>query len=270
MSNKALTVGELFAGIGGFGLAAERAGLRVAWQSEIDPYASAVLKKHWPDVPNHGDIREMVTRDDIPAVDIIAGGDPCPSRSRARAHRKSQHPDLAGYFLAVVGRLRPRWVVRENVFAPDACDFGACLELLGYGVIPLGFDARDFTAQSRRRQFIIGSPAERAAEFTGSVLDAADGLGFSTSSGDETTPIAACVTAHPNRMAAEDSYVFEPGRGLRILATEERERLQGFSGSWTDGFSRSARTRMIGNAVCVPVATWIFQRILDHERSIAS
>jgi hypothetical protein len=27
------------------------------WQSEIDPYASAVLRKHWPEVPNHGDIR---------------------------------------------------------------------------------------------------------------------------------------------------------------------------------------------------------------------
>ena len=48
-----LTVGSLFAGIGGFDLGLERAGMRVIWQSEIDPYASEVLRKHWPNVPNH-------------------------------------------------------------------------------------------------------------------------------------------------------------------------------------------------------------------------
>ena len=34
----------------------KRAGMTVAWQSEIDPYASRVLAKHWPHVPNLGDI----------------------------------------------------------------------------------------------------------------------------------------------------------------------------------------------------------------------
>ncbi len=46
-----MKVGSLFAGIGGFDLAAERAGMDVAWQSELDPHASRVLAHHWPDVP---------------------------------------------------------------------------------------------------------------------------------------------------------------------------------------------------------------------------
>lgn len=46
-----MKVGSLFAGIGGFDLAFERAGMRVAWQSEVGPFACAVLRKHWPGVP---------------------------------------------------------------------------------------------------------------------------------------------------------------------------------------------------------------------------
>ena len=41
-----MTFGELFAGIGGFSLGLERAGMTCKWQVEIDPYATAVLKKH--------------------------------------------------------------------------------------------------------------------------------------------------------------------------------------------------------------------------------
>lgn len=66
-----LTVGSLFSGIGGLELGLERAGMKVIWNSEIDPYASAVLNKHWPDVPNLGD----VTTIDWTTVRPRSGGD---------------------------------------------------------------------------------------------------------------------------------------------------------------------------------------------------
>lgn len=58
---------------------------------------------------------------------------------------------------------------------------------------------------------------------------------------------------------------------VRRLTPKECERLQGFPDDWTcygaDGkeISDSARYRMIGNAVCVPVAQWIGERILEAE-----
>ncbi len=54
--SKPLTVGSLFAGIGGLELGLERAGMKVKWQVEIDGYATKVLEKHWPRVARWRDI----------------------------------------------------------------------------------------------------------------------------------------------------------------------------------------------------------------------
>lgn len=69
-------------------------------------------------------------------------------------------------------------------------------------------------------------------------------------------------------MAAEDSYVYEHPRGLRLLHTVEAEALQGFPRDWTAGFSRSRRRRMVGNAVNVGCAQWIGEQIMSYEESI--
>ena len=256
-----LTFGSLFAGIGGFDLGFERAGMTCKWQVEIDRYCQDILARHWPDVPKHRDIRTC--GDSLETVDLVCGGDPCPSRSLAKGNRESKHPDLSGYFLAVVARHRPRWVVRENVPAPDVIEFAACLELLGYGVVAFALDARDFTGQSRRRQFLVGCPPHMRSQFQRVVFDASDGLGFVASGQCEETPIAACLTAHPARMAAEDTYCYEDGRGLRMLDPTECEPLQGFPRDWTAGFSRSRRRIMLGNAVNVGCAEWIGKRTLE-------
>lgn len=54
------------------------------------------------------------------------------------------------------------------------------------------------------------------------------------------------------------------GLGVRRLTPTECERLQGFPDGWTSGFSDSVRYRMLGNAVCVPVAEWIGRRVLEN------
>ena len=84
-----LTVGSLFAGIGGFDLAAASLGWRTVWVSEIDPFACAALAHHFPDAPNLGDVTRVrwplevdadipkVTEAQEPArVDILTGGFP--------------------------------------------------------------------------------------------------------------------------------------------------------------------------------------------------
>lgn len=51
--------GSLFAGIGGFDLGLERAGMECAWQVEIDPFCLKVLEKHWPHTRRYTDVREV-------------------------------------------------------------------------------------------------------------------------------------------------------------------------------------------------------------------
>ena len=90
-----LTVGSLFSGIGGLDLGLERAGHRILWHSEIDEYACRVLKKHWPHVPNIGDVKK-VNWSEVPHVDIIAGGSPCqPFERREEERERRPAPPLA-------------------------------------------------------------------------------------------------------------------------------------------------------------------------------
>ena len=66
-------------------------------------------------------------------------------------------------------------------------------------------------------------------------------------------------------MAAEDTFCFEPGRGLRILSAEEAEALQGLPRGWTAGFTERRRRAMVGEAMTVDVMEWIGHRILECD-----
>jgi DNA (cytosine-5)-methyltransferase 1 len=136
MSAKKLTVGSLFSGIGGFDLGLERAGMEVVWQSEIDAYASAVLRKHWPDVPNFGDIRNIRNP---PAVDVLCGGFPCQDISFAGkgAGLAGERSGLWREYARIIGEVRPRFVLVENVAALLGRGLGRVLGDLA----ALGFDA---------------------------------------------------------------------------------------------------------------------------------
>lgn len=242
------TVGSLFAGIGGFDLAFGKAGFRTAWYCEVNAQASAVLAQNWPDAPNLGDVRYVFDHDGFTPVDVVCGGDPCPKHSRARSNRASRHPDLAGYFLAVVGRLRPRWVVRENVPAPTVSHFDAALDALGYGTTVIRMDAATFTGQSRPRDFVVGCYQATRQSLRDLFSDFRDGAGpCQTQLG--TREVAPALTTHRTRYDSRDCYVWEPANGLRILDGDEREALAGFPEGWTAGLSEGARARMYGNAV---------------------
>lgn len=110
-----LTAGSLFSGIGGLDLGLERAGMTVIWQSEIDPYASRVLAKHWPHVPNLGDIT-AVDWSTVERPDLICGGYPCQPFSLAGVRRGEGDPrHLWPHFHRAIRHLRPRYALLENV-----------------------------------------------------------------------------------------------------------------------------------------------------------
>lgn len=108
------TVASFFSGVGGMDLGLERAGWRIVSHSEIEPYPSAVLARHWPGVPNLGDITRVT---DVPHADLWAGGPPCQGFSIAGARRglDDHRSGLASTWLDLVERHRPGALLFENV-----------------------------------------------------------------------------------------------------------------------------------------------------------
>lgn len=132
-----MRVGSLFSGIGGLDLGLERAGMTVAWQSEIDPYCCRVLAKHWPNVPNLGDVTAIDWKK-VPRVDLICGGYPCQPFSFAGVRRGRDDPrHLWPHVRDAIRVLRPRWAVLENVPGHLSLGFDRVLSDLA----ALGFDA---------------------------------------------------------------------------------------------------------------------------------
>lgn len=111
-----LTIGSLFAGIGGLELGLEwTGGFTTTWQCEIDPYARRVLAKHWPNVKRYEDVREVGAHN-LESVDLICGGFPCPPVSVAGRQRGLEDERwLWPEFARIVRELRPRYVLVENV-----------------------------------------------------------------------------------------------------------------------------------------------------------
>lgn len=198
---------SFFSGAGGLDIGFERAGIRTVSHSEIDPYASAVLKRHWPDTPNLGDIT-AIKSEDIPNAEIWSGGFPCQDLSVAgkRAGFGGERSSLAFTFIGLVEQRRPRWLVLENVAGLFTSNNGADfrrligeIAQLGYGVAWRTLDARHFgVAQRRRRVFIVcnrddafaGVGAKRAAEV---LVECQGGCGHIAAGGSSRENAAAIV-----------------------------------------------------------------------------
>uniref|UniRef100_UPI003A92971F DNA cytosine methyltransferase n=1 Tax=Salmonella enterica TaxID=28901 RepID=UPI003A92971F len=81
-----LTYGSVCSGIEAVTIAWQNLPLKPVWFSEIEPFPSAVLEYHWPQIPNHGDMTQLadkIAKGDISAPDVLVGGTPCQSFSVA-------------------------------------------------------------------------------------------------------------------------------------------------------------------------------------------
>jgi site-specific DNA-cytosine methylase len=124
-----LRVGSLFSGIGGFDLGLERAGgFHTAWFCEQDEFCQHVLAQHWPGVPCYPDITDLRGAE-VEPVDVLCGGFPCQDLSYAGAGAglAGARSGLWSEYARLIGELRPRYVVVENVSALLARGLGVVL-----------------------------------------------------------------------------------------------------------------------------------------------
>ena len=308
------TVVSLFAGVGGFDLAFERAGAKVVASVEIDKKCQDVLAKHFPQSKIFGDIQgvnggELIAAGFNPANGIISGGFPCQDLS-VGGKQKGLSGARSGLFweiCRILDETKAQSFVLENVggllSSNNGRDMRTVINALnerGYGIGWRCFDSQYFgVAQRRKRIFIVGflgDRGERAAE----VLAFEEGRRrYFRTRGKEEPRI---TVGSPKRTANDLIHTFSKARraqsvedyetwverdftntlnsfdnATEVRATElvvsqgrvrrlmpiEMERLQGFPDNWTDGQADSNRYKQMGNAVSVPVAQWIAQRMLN-------
>jgi DNA (cytosine-5)-methyltransferase 1 len=205
---------SLFAGIGGFDLAAKRCGITTMHAAEIDPTASSVFMRHFPDAELIKDVRN-VTADH--KAEIVTAGWPCQGNSIAgrRAGMADDRSGLWSEVRRILAACRPQWFLGENVpgllSVNRGRDFGTVLRdlaHLGYGFAYRVLNAQYFgVPQRRRRVFIVGCFGNwrRAAE----VLFESESLPWNSAKGGKAKEtIARTLRARANASHRDDSETY--------------------------------------------------------------
>jgi DNA (cytosine-5)-methyltransferase 1 len=164
ITERTLTVGSLFAGIGGFDLGLERAGFKIKWQVEIDQWCRDILTKHWPTIPKYADIREC-GKNNLSPVDLICGGDPCQPHSLT-GNRKGKEDDryLWPEMFRIISLFKPTWIINENVIGSVSNmvldEKVADLEGIGYTCQPFDIPSCAVNADHERRRIWLIAHAQ--------------------------------------------------------------------------------------------------------------
>jgi DNA (cytosine-5)-methyltransferase 1 len=165
------TAVSLFAGVGGFDLALERAGVKVVASVEIDKKAQDVLRRHFPNSTIFGDVtgvtgEQLIAAGFEPRGGIITGGFPCQDLSVAgkRAGLAGKRSGLFWEICRLIDETGSETIILENVpgllSSNNGRDMAVVIEALverGYRVGWRVLDAQYFgVPQRRRRVFIVG------------------------------------------------------------------------------------------------------------------
>lgn len=282
-----MLVTGLFAGIGGFELAFAQAGFCTDLLVEIDPAANAVLKARFPDVEVKADVLELA---DIPSsTTIITAGFPCQNLSMAgdKSGIAGSKSGVVKKMFKLIERSSVPIVVIENVYFMLQLDSGKGMkwlvkqfEKLGYRWAYRVLDSMGFSLpQRRRRVYFVASRdldprrvlfADDAPVPILPKPDLKHPLGFYWTEGR--SGIGFTVDGIPPLKVASGwgipsapAVLFPDGQVL-MPSLQVCEKLQGFDVGWTTVVGNSYQRkrpewRMIGNAVSVPVARWVAERI---------
>jgi len=104
-------------GIEAASVAWEKLGWKPVAFSEIEPFPSAVLNHHWPEVPNLGDMTKYESWKFEEPIDVLVGGTPCQAFSVAGLRKGLADPrgGLSLTFVNIADHFNPKWILWENV-----------------------------------------------------------------------------------------------------------------------------------------------------------
>lgn len=285
-----MRVAGFFSGIGGLELGFRSGPFETVALCENDPAARAVLEARFGSSSTdfHGDINNM---SQLPTgTDLVVGGFPCQdvSSSGQKTGMAGGRSALVAVLLDLVEADRPPWIVLENVPFMLRLKKGQVIRYVVERLANMGYswayrtvDSLAFgLPQRRRRVFLVASntgdprnvllagDAELPARNRPTL---ADPIGFYWTEGRYSTGItrgaipplkAGSTIGIPSPPA-----VFLPSGRIVKPTIEDAEALQGFVRGWTEPAEavtrRSIRWRLVGNAVSVPVARWLAQRLLQ-------
>ena len=298
---KKLTILDTFSGIGGFSYAAERlvGGFETTQFVENNPYCQKILKKHWPNVPIHDDIKTYTAKPF--QFDVLCGGFPCQDLSVGGQRQGITPETRSGLFfelVRIIRLVRPRYVLLENVAA--LLNFG--MDIVLRELSEAGYDAewsvisaeQRGACHKRERIWIIAYPKHNG-------LSTAERVGFNDKTDSDTQKGSEKIRQSEGSCKPRDSRTFQQvtestdpmfkglqgRRGKSKLQKNSGERQvvwrsqphllnpnwKGYISQPTvcrgnDGLSnRVDRLRALGNSIVPAVATIPLGRILDLEKN---
>lgn len=158
---------SLFSGIEAATVAWHQLGWKPIAYAEIEPFPKAVLRQHYPEVPDLGDMTKVDWKQYHHAADVVVGGSPCQAFSIAGLRKALDDPrgQLMLEYLRACAEIDPEWIVWENVPGVLSAERGRAFRSLLEAVAELWpdggaawrvLDAQFFgVAQRRERVFLV-------------------------------------------------------------------------------------------------------------------
>lgn len=292
-SPRSLRIAGLFAGIAGIELGLRKAGHSTGFLCEWDNSARLVLAQRFPGIEVANDVAQLGS---IPPVDLVTAGFPCQDLSQAgrTAGIRGSRSGLVDQVFRLIDGARPAptWLLLENVSFMLSLEKGEAMRWLTDQLETRGFtwayrvvDTQAFgLPQRRQRVLLLASQTEDPRPI---LLNQDHGevempdrsrlaCGFYWTEG--VRGLGWAVDAIPTLKGGSAIGIPSPpaiwkSNTGRIVTPDLRdaERIQGFDADWTSavdqipGRAKTSRWKLVGNAVSVPVAHWMGERLKTDE-----
>lgn len=247
-----MKIGSLCTGYGGLDIAVEAYfNAETIWCAEYDKHASKVIEERFGYV-NYQDIKQ-IDWDKVPQVDILTAGYPCQPFSVAGNRKGENDPrHIWPYIKEAISRIRPRWVVMENVRGHLSLGFDKVLSDLA----DIGYDAKWQVVRAaevgaphhRRRLFIVAYPQHKVGTYDGQVQTL--GRGFT---------------------ARADMYLQEPPMELDQgkVSVKFIEYMMGLPAGWVTDIdvSKAQQYKILGNGVVPQQAYYALEQLMTMQHA---